>query len=238
VYWHEAIRGIISMFHAVVAHLVGRDVDKFTKLVNALKACRSESEAVRDVFLPWANSYTGNATEKERLVGLATLYGNPIYRNIYVPVARYHGTDEPPRNQRVNVFHTIVNVGTTSRSTVPIQWSQARDLRNAFVEAFGEKGIDVDRIEIVIDVPFGKSRHPMVKVERNRDHQLVDFVDVSHLSESIFIDPTRHLAPIRVYVSPELRTKAGDRMRSIVESAEERYCSGKSGSSPSHDSLV
>jgi hypothetical protein len=237
VYWHESIRGIISMFHAIVAHLVTRDVDTFLKLVAQLKVCRSESEAVRDVFLPWANSYKGNATEKERLVGLVTLYGNPVYRNIYVPVARYRATDDAPKNRRVNVFQTIVNLGPSTRSTVPIQWNQARDLRGAFIKAFGEKAIQVDPIEIVIDVPFGKNRRPMLKVQRHTDRRLVDFVEVSHLSETIFTDPTRHLAPVRVYVSPALREKAGDRIGSIIESAEERFFSGKS-ESDGHEGLL
>ncbi len=105
-------------------------------------------------------------------------------------------------------------------------------------EAHNAELIQVDNIEIVIDVPFGKSRHPMLKVQRTRDHRLIDFVDVSHVSESIFTDPTRHLAPVRVYISPELRAKAGDRIQSIVESAEERFFSGKSESDSGNENLV
>jgi len=221
VYWQETVRGLICMFHAVLAHLVKTDIKLFLDLVEELKHCKSDQEAVYKVFLPRVEHYKG--PEREQLRRLIDLHINQQYPEVYIPIKTYRVNDEIPVFARQYIYRSIVQDITQSQSSLPINWDWVRDLRNAFIEAFKEKQILMQLLHLVVDVPYGKNSQRMVYIQNSRSGSDFPITDISHLNRSIFENPAAHLSPVRVYVAPEIYTKAGGRLNSIIESAEERF---------------
>jgi HD superfamily phosphohydrolase len=221
VYWHAIIRGVICMFHAVLAYLVKTDAEAFLGIVNDLKNCKSDQDALLNVFRPRIAKFKGS--EREQLSRLVELHVSPRFQEVYTPIKTYRATDDPHPHARDNVYRSLVQDVSQSRSSLPIKWDWVRDLRHAFIDAFMEKGISMERLHLVIDVPYGKNSRRMVYVQNA--HGSADFriTDVSHLNPSIFERPAAYLSPVRVYVAPDVYNQSRTRLRSIIESAEERF---------------
>lgn len=223
VYWHERIRGIISMFHAVLAHIVRKDVEALKALVQDLKTSKGDHDALSQVLWPRVSKLAG--PEGELLRKLVELHLAPKYSDIYVPLKTYRRTDRPHARARHNIYSTIVSEGY-SQSTVPIDWRCVSDLRTAFADALKEKGVEIHRLHLVVDVPYGKNARRMVHVQRKDGDGHVPITELSHLNRSIFEQPAVYLSPVRVYIAPDIYRRIEPHLASIIESAEEKFNSG------------
>lgn len=122
------------------------------------------------------------------------------------------------------IYASILIQPNTSGSTVPINWDVVRRLRKCYQEAFKEKKITLEARELVIDVPWGKAGNRVLQVVDSGEY---DITEVSHLKPTVFTEPTAFLAPIRVYLSPDVFSKAEHSLLSIRASAEEKFYSRK-----------
>jgi hypothetical protein len=122
------------------------------------------------------------------------------------------------------VYETIINQKVPSDATsVPIRWDAVKRLRKCYYEAFREKGRESNRFEVIVDVPWGKSKNRIVTV-RDEDADGEEPITArSHLRDSIFNDPTAFFAPVRVFVSPALYSEFENRIDSVTASAEELF---------------
>ena len=225
VYWHERIRGIISVFHAVLAHIVKKDVDALKSLAQDLKTSTGDHDALLRVLRPRVRDVPG--LDGELLRKLVELHVTPKYSEIYTPIKTYRRTDMPHLRARHNIYNTIVTEGH-SHSTVPIAWQWVSDLRAAYTEALKEKGVEIHRLHLVIDVPYGKNSRRMVDVQRRDGDGHVPITELSHLNRSIFEEPAVYLSPIRVYIAPDIYHRIESQLPSIIESAEERFSTSRS----------
>lgn len=219
VYWHERVRGVICMFHAILAHLVKRDLGLLESLVKALKNAKGDNDALLNVLLPMARNY--REPERDHLIRLVELFLYPRFPELYVPIRTYRRSD-PPQLVRFNIYQVIV-AEQSSQSVLPINWRWVGALRDAFLHAFEEKGITAEPLQLVVDAPYGKNSRRMVYVQTHHGKGEMPITEVSHLNKSIFEQPAAFLSPIRVYVAPELYDKARNQLQSIVASAEEWF---------------
>jgi HD superfamily phosphohydrolase len=143
VYWHQTVRSITCMFHAVFAHLIGRkDIDKLRDFTTELKSSVSDSHALTNVITQRINK---QKEAKEQLSQLVSFQINPDYNKIYSPICVYRPNDKPPKNSHVNI-HSIIfqpSYQSTSASNLPIDWNAIGVLRQAFADAFDEKKMDI-----------------------------------------------------------------------------------------------
>ena len=226
VYWHPTVRSLICMFHAILAHVVKDDVAKLKKITQELKAAKSDAHAVSSVLRPWVEQVASQS--RKPLDRLLTAFESPRFPEAYIALRTYPSNEEVPRRATSNIYDTIVKDRTHTgdaggTSQVPIQWRMVQDLRAAFVNAFSERGIKVERIQLAIDVPYGKASRRILAVQRGEGGSEVPITDVSHLNRSIFDRPAAFMSPVRVYAAPEVCSAAGERLSQIVESAEERF---------------
>ena len=96
VYWDENIRALFAMFHAYLAHTVGRDVEKLVKLVDDVKRHGGDIDAINKVFSSLQPSKLSlesgvTATQLKQLIGL---HAKPTFRTIYKPISRYSENEE------------------------------------------------------------------------------------------------------------------------------------------------
>lgn len=190
-----------------------------------LKQCSSDYDAISNVIVPRIERLPQK--KREELAPLYNLHLSPRYRDIYRPIKKYTKTDVVPNKPKFmsNIYSTILSPSTTSASTVPIDWSQIRRLRECYKMAFLEKSHDsaVNPYDILVDVPWGKANNRMVMVLSPDGRSETPITELSHLKETIFDQPTVYLAPIRVYVSPKLHEKFSEHLTSIIASAEEHF---------------
>jgi HD superfamily phosphohydrolase len=224
VYWNEYVRAVTAMFHAAVASIVVRDMNRLADVVARLKNCGTERDAIRDVFLPELQKIE---TEKEGTTGLLDLiamHQQPRFTDIFFRIQKYTELDQPPTRSvaRKSIYSSILGPLGTSASVIPIDWAAVQSLRTCYLEAFREKSdLPVSRFEVVIDVPFGKASNRVVTVRHANEERPI--TQSSHLNDTIFTQPTVFLAPIRVYISPRVHTAFETQLVSIVQSAEERF---------------
>ena len=221
VYWHGTIRGIICMFHAVLAHLVKKDIRALESLVNGLKDSTSDQEALQNVLLPRAQKLP--EPERKQIVHLVEVHLAPRFPEIYIPIKTYRATDAIHPRGLANIYNSLVVDKTHTTASLPINWDLVRDLSYAFIAAFQEKKIELTRQHIVIDVPYGKTARRMIRVQASHSATDVNITDISHLNKSIFERPAAYLSPVRVYVAPEVYHRRGNRLGSIIEAAEEMF---------------
>lgn len=222
VYWHPTVRSLFAMFHRFIDAVIGKDIDRLRELVDRLRICSSEYEAVSDVFIPMAS----NKKNKNQLLRFVGLHQRPNARNVFSPIATFRATDSVAHGFRGrNIFNTIINLGKNEDlSNMPIQWEEVAHLRTSFKRALKEKDIEVSNLNILIDIPWGKTRPRMVDIiEPHRDARPFPITKRSHLSESIFDNPTAYSAPIRVFVPPETAVAASEKIESIRLSALEFF---------------
>ncbi len=224
VYWNEYSRSLICMFHALIAHLVEKDVTGFVGLVTNFKKSSSDVEAIEKYVLPRIARMP--ATRRDKLMKLATAFVRPRFSDVYTVLRAYRSDDVIPESAITNIYSAIVRDTThsgTELSQVPIIWKHVTSLRKAFMGAFGEKGIQIDPLQIVIDVPYGKAARRTVLVQRQANAEPVPITEVSHLSSSIFDKPAAYLSPVRVFIDPEILRVAGSDVDQIVSNAEHGF---------------
>ncbi|HEV7299591.1 MAG TPA: protein kinase [Tepidisphaeraceae bacterium] len=224
VYWHPTIRGLICMFHGVLANLVSKDEALFNGLVEELKRCTSEDDAIRSVLRPRVDMLPKKKRESvQRLL-------SPLVRlkfsDIYVPTVTYAPTDPPPEHlPSDNAYRSIVKDFTHTESTAaePVNWHNVRRLRTAYIAALIEMGQPADDLHVVIDVPYGKSSRQNLIVYSDRTGVEKDITDISHLKETIFTMPATFLSPVRVYLAPEMHAPVSERISRLRQRAEEIF---------------
>ncbi|MFO0978958.1 MAG: HD domain-containing protein [Planctomycetaceae bacterium] len=233
VYWHEVVRGVIAMFHAVFAHCVGTDSEKFTSLVSDLKSCRSEADAIAKVINPAIDQYKSGGRgpdgqdTKDRLKELSGLLTAPVYRSVYRPIATYRPDAAAHKASLSNIYNSLFRaVTSSSRTSAGIVWQKVGELRESFLKAMDEKDIRASKLDVVIDIPCGKNPRKQIMVFDEEEQTEKDLASVSHLRESIFSQPAAFWSPVRVYVHPRLFEQIRSRVESIKRSAEELYSKG------------
>lgn len=229
VYWNENARALICMFHAILAHLVGSDKTKFESFVQKCKSCRSDAEAMRDVVVPMVHEVAGKGDS--RLSKMVQAFVNPSFSDVYVAACAYWPNEETPRDATSNIYDAIVRDRThtgsgTGGSQLPIQWNLVKRLRNAYIQSFKQMNFNAEKLDIVIDVPYGKAARRPPVVEAADGGEPTPITEVSHLNVSIFERPAAFLSPVRVYVAPELRRLAGDRLQNIIVDAGMKFFHG------------
>lgn len=237
-YWEEHIRGVIAMFHAFIAAFVGRDIDRLRDMTAKLKECISDEQAMQRVVLPLLDTLheenkvrarkSLRPLKRDELEPLVRLHTQPSFKDIFVPIQRYTRSDPiPPRAKaRHNIYHSILMQPTSAASLIPVEWRHVGDLRGCYLAAFREKAPhdeSLSRFEVLIDVPWGKSGNREITVVDEVTGAEMPITSVSHLRDSIFLEPTAFLAPIRVYVSPRVFRQHRHHLRSVITSAEERF---------------
>jgi HD superfamily phosphohydrolase len=227
VYWHETTRALFAMFHRFLDIALGKHPEKLVGLVDQLKLCGSEYEAMHSVFFPLMNEAKGErALNMRNLIGLHQRHN---FKDIYVCVAKFGPLDtvRARGNAVENTYAKIVKQNLTNATynaaiTKPIDWAQIRHLRKCFLEALKQKNITATQYDVLIDVPWGKGANREIKVLRE-DGREVNITDVSHLNKTIFTLPAAHIAPVRVYFSPEVFKRAGGFIGSIEAAALELF---------------
>lgn len=229
VYWHETIRSVFAMFHRFLDGVLGNDPKNLVDLVNKLKSCSSEYEAVHKVILPLLKSQPtrGSSTHgsEAELNPLIRLHCVPNFNDIYRTAAKYSSLEpvDPKRPSANNLFDTIMRLPSSDATSMPIQWDRVKRLRICYQEAFREKRAKLGRFDVLVDVPWGKSSNRIVTVLDEDGRTERPITQVSHLAQTIFTHPTAYSAPIRVYVAPHIFGQFEYRLQSIKASAEERY---------------
>lgn len=226
VYWQETVRAVFAMFHGFLAGTVGNDKNQMIDLVEQLKGCDNDYQALQNVFLPMLK---GSKDEAE-LWPLIKLHFQPSFLDIYRPIRRFCFDEEtnPKLSTSTNVFDTIINSSiNTSRSGMPINRKQVQRLvqsfRKAFKEKAADKGQEPGKYEVLVDVPWGKNANRMLSVVDENGQNEKEITRRSHLAESIFKSITAFSAPIRVFVSPRLFEENAHQLESIIASALEKY---------------
>jgi HD superfamily phosphohydrolase/tRNA A-37 threonylcarbamoyl transferase component Bud32 len=227
VYWNENIRALFAMFHAYLAHTVGRDVERLVKLVEDIRRHGGDIEAINRVFaslVPSRKSLDSGVTA-EQLKELITLHAKPTFKPMYRPIARYAENEDIDAKSSAsdNVYRTIFSSPQEEQRTgMPIRWEKVRRLRQAFAAAIKEKAIPVSPIDVLVDVPWGKDKAEEVRVlDENGIPQRIS--DVSHLKAERFTSPAAFSAPVRIYASPRIVDAVTRSLGSIKSSAEEKF---------------
>lgn len=225
VYWHETIRAVFAMFHRFLDGALRNDPNLLAEFVRKLKSCTSEYEALNKVVVPLLDSQIDSKLKKE-LQPLIRLLTVPNFNDIYRAVATYSRLDSisPKHFAPTNVFNSIMQRLDSDATSVPIKWEHVKRLRTCYRQAFVEKGADLGRFDVLVDVPWGKAANRVITVV-DETGATRPITDVSHLAESIFTDITAYSAPIRVYINPAVVSQYESVLGSIRISAEERYLS-------------
>lgn len=221
VYWHHSARGMMCMFHALLAQLIEQKLDALKDLVADLKRVSGETEALREVIYP---AIKRQPIELQAdLINLVKMHISPRFTDMYIQIAEYKSGDLPSTKgiRSGNIYHSIVADMSTETTSVPIRWDTVRELRQAFHRAFDEKSIKLKKFELVVDVPYGKGSSKSVLV-KDGDRE-TPLAEVTHLKPTIFESPAAFLSPIRVFVSPRAHDTIGNRLDSAIKSAEEHF---------------
>lgn len=220
IYWNEGVRGVICMFHAILAYLLRKDTAKIEAFAGELKLCNSDYEGWC-VVERWINEKKG--PEHAALTNLLDTLRNYDFKRLYCAVARHYQNDPVHKQHYSNVHRIIVTQPGSSVSQMPIDWERVRKLHTAYFQEFQLKIPDIHKAEVVVDVPFGKGSHRHIIV-RSQDRE-EEIISVSHLNSSIFKFPAAYVSPVRIYVAPRVLNSCGD-IGSIIQAAESQFLKG------------
>lgn len=219
VYWHECIRGVISMFHAALAHIVKDDKSKLEMLAGRLKNCSNDHEGLTTVILPALQS----ASKKGSITSLVSLHAQYSFAEIYKPIAVYRHFDPVPQGKRSAMFSQLVTwTPSVDASTIPVNWESTKALRKKFQDVLAHHEIKAESHELLIDVPIGKSALRSVSI-LTPGGEILEASKVSHLKETIFSQPAAFASPIRVYASPRVYMLAKNKLSAVVASVEDSF---------------
>ena len=226
VYWKEEVRSVIAMFHALLKYVVGTGPSAMIELVAKLQSVDGEDAAFREVLIPAVNErrhINDDGAAKERATKLVTALHQKSYADMYKAIAVCRPTDRGAKAQRIDVYNSIVAAQQTSHSQVPVDFDQVKRLRESFEHALKSAGIDCDSSTVTVDVPYGKASRSRFKAVDEATGREADFLDFSHLGESIFDAPAQHASPIRVYVEPSIAERIAGTTAAIQAAAHEKY---------------
>ncbi len=244
VYWQEIVRGIICMFHMALAHVVGTGVEELSLFVEKLKAAHGDHDALTNVVLPAiraaessASKGTHRGKEKLGLEHLVRFHESPRFKDIYVPIVAYKQTDRPPVRYSAakTIFEAIVPPPSLSMSMLPIEWRIVKVLRNCFIAAFKEKGVDLATTELAVDVPYGKGHSRMVFVKGTDGRLDYKITEASHLNPTIFEKPAAFLSVVRIYVPRHIYLRMESFLPSVRQSAEDKFYAAEEENSAEGD---
>lgn len=212
VYWHECVRGVFSMFHAIVEICVrsseGDDSDLFCELVSNLRKCVSEADAINDVIIRRIDAITFPVlTDAVRVVvrELAQLILYPQYASVYVPMAVYRETDKKTAEHNVTVYSSLFrDEASASGDPKQIDWVNVKKLRAAYLEAIKSQVASVSPFDVMIDIPFGKNAMRHVEWFDDLENRELRFESLTHVGKTVFDKPAAHWSPVRVYVRPSV----------------------------------
>ena len=224
VYWREEVRAVMSMFHAVLSYLVGDKRELLLQLVGELQECSNEEAASNVLVRRIQGMATGE--RQAQMEALAKSFNSPNYSQIYRPLMTYRLTDKKTTGRTSTVFSAIVAGEIAGQSRVPVEWDNVVRLRKSFQASLEEKGIMTTPQDVTVDVPYGKSKHPVTPVFFEGGGE-TPITEVSHLTEEAFLRPGLHASPVRVFVSPRVFNSIGRRIPSITTSAEEKFFSSE-----------
>ena len=224
------------MFHRYLDVLVGRKRERLPLLVEKLKKCRNDAQALQQVMLPLAKEYSieirNRGLNDTTVRNLIQMHSETDHKYIYREFKRFNYLDNNPPSARApeNIFRTIVVAPERAAYTgPPIIWEKVRRLRNCYFEAISEKVPgkgSVNPLDVIVDIPWGKGANRMLKVvDADRTYLPQDITLTSHLAPTIFQEPTAFSAPIRVFLSKELYYLVLDERDSINASVLEMYFS-------------
>lgn len=226
VYWHPTTRALFAMFHRFLDIVVGKNLDVLRDIVTALKGCSNEYEAMHRILIPRAEKHK-YSEDALRLIGL---HREHDFKQIYIPIKRYAWADatHPQRRSFENIYSRIVKQNLTAytrnlSNPMPIDWLQVKRLRQSFIEALDQKKVTVSQNDILIDVPWGKPSNREVVILRSDNKTEIAISKMSHLAETIFALPTAHIAPVGIYLRPDIYARAKPSMVSIISAAEEIF---------------
>lgn len=227
VYWQPTTRALFAMFHRFLDIVVGKNLQVLRDIVSELKMCYNEYDAMHRILIPRVETLSAHREDAFRLIGL---HKEHDFKKIYIPIKRYAGADatNPQLRSFENIYSRIVkqnlsNYNRNFANTMPIDWTQVRRLRGAYIEALKQKSINVSTNDVLIDVPWGKPLNREVQILQGDNKTENPISKVSHLAETIFILPTAHIAPVGIYLRPELHERAKPFITSIIASAEELF---------------
>jgi HD superfamily phosphohydrolase len=240
VYWHPTVRGMICMFHAVLAHTVVRDLKKFSELVAELKGCNTEDQAIEKVLLPRIEAIKRAPETASKGIFLERLLSPLLsweFVEIYVPVSTYHS--DRTTASGISVYNSIVldQSHTEAQGVDPIRWKMVSKLREAFISEIRHRrpGLIIEKMHLVVDVPYGKASRRRLMIMNDATGEDMDITQVSHLKETVFTSPATYLSPVRVYLAPEIFEQV-EALWSDIESAAERiFASGDLPDSDDND---
>ena len=138
VYWHKTARSVIAMFHAVLAHTVGKDHNKLENLAKHLKNQRSEQDAMNRVILPMIDACRTGQDDKMSiseirvaLRRLVLMHVDAHYEDIFECVKEYRQFHRPPTQSSadVSIYDRIVSVPRVSGDAIPIDWEPVKTLK-------------------------------------------------------------------------------------------------------------
>lgn len=234
VYWHQAVRAVIAMFHAVIAFCVRTREERLKQLLLEIQGCSSEADAITNVIQPAIaaipNEEFGNKVDAEKtraaLKKMTQLFLCPDYSEIYHPIAVYRRNDETDGRSTVNVYNSIVQPTNSGQSPLGIDWKNVRKLRACLQSALAEKKIVASELDVIIDAPIGKHGHPSFVVVDEKNRVSSSFDAMPHVNRSIHEQPATQWSPVRVYVSPLIMDEIGGRSEVIVQSAGQKFFHG------------
>lgn len=226
VYWHPTTRALFAMFHRYLDIVVGKNLQVLRDIVTALKNCSSEYEAIHKVLVPRAESHKYHEAAL-RLIGL---HREHDFKQIYIPIKRYAWADatHPQRRSFENIYSRIVKQNLTAytrnqSNPMPIDWVQVQRLRQSYIDALKQKNLTISPNDILIDVPWGKPSNREVLILRSDNKTEIPISKVSHLAETIFALPTAHIAPVGIYLRPDIFERVKPVMASVIAAAEELF---------------
>jgi HD superfamily phosphohydrolase len=230
VYWHARVRAIFAMFHRYLDVLIGKNPNRLPELVQSLRRCRSDAQALREVMLPLLDGYSG--ANKDHVRSLIAMHWDTDHKYIYSEFNKFSYFDRNPASIHApdNIFKTIVvSPESIGHSGPPILWAKVRRLRTCYFDAISQKvpaKNSVSQLDVIVDIPWGKGANRMLSViDADRTYSPQEITSASHLAPSIFQAPTIFSAPIRVFLSKELYYLVHEERESINSTVMEMYFS-------------
>ncbi len=241
VYWHPVVRGATCMFHVALAHIVGDNPDRFVGLVKRLKQTKSEGDAIATVLVPECEEAAKRISGKRggtdkvrltaRLLELVHLAESSDFSLLYRPIAEHPRTERRKDDLVGTIYHSLVKDVTHTGdaagdvdSDVPVEWPNVKRLRVTYLDLLRERGIDVEEMDVVIDVPYGKGKRNMVYALVRSTGDEEQITTISNLPNTIFTQPAAFTSPVRIYASPRIAQELRNRrLEEIPVLAERRF---------------
>ena len=117
------------MFQAVVSRIVGDDLTRLEKLVEAMRKCPSEVKAVSELIAQLSDSLQSRQGGiLDRLTEIATSIGSPDYSKLYQVMQTYTHDDLEPSDAPTNVYKSILEQSNDAGSLNRINWKHVNKL--------------------------------------------------------------------------------------------------------------